>query len=160
MISDASSGLSWMGFRSFGVPFRSRETDGPLLVRLVGAAFRAHSATKRNLSHRPKVGHYRCCAGAANVALPASYALREQSTLGAGGSALWKQFGPWFPRRLAARQSAKSRDWAAASLIVHVPDPPLRAPLRNDGRNLRTPASKPPLPQPCVGKKTGTGKLR
>ena len=73
---------------------------------------------------------------------------------------MWKQFGPQAPRHLAALHPAKSlgplpptRCRAGPSLLMHVPDSPLRSPLREDGLNFHAPASKPPPTQPFVGKK-------
>ena len=144
----------------------SREADGRLSTRLVGTVSTAHPATKPNLAQRASVGYCPRCAKATHVALPAPYTLGEYIALKAEETPMWKQFGPRAPRRLAALHPAKSfgprpstRCWAGPSLLMHVPDPPLRAPLREDGLNFHAPASKPQPTEPSVDKKTGIVRL-
>ena len=68
MSTDASLGLSCMGYQSSEVAFNLCEADGFLRVRSVGATSRAHTATKQDSAQRAKAGYYPRCARAMHVA--------------------------------------------------------------------------------------------
>ena len=84
----------------------------------------------------------------------------------ANGLELWKKFGLWAPRRLAAFDYVQAfgsfsptRDSAAASLPPHAPDPLARATPLDVGAPPLAPAAKLPPDQPLVDPKTGIVKL-
>ena len=93
---DASLGLPCAGYRSAEVAFGSCGAEGRAMVRLVGTIARSRSSSRRELPRRAKVGR-----SATHVALPLSSPVRDNGDLKAKGGALWQEFGPRAPRRLA-----------------------------------------------------------
>ena len=81
MSLDAALGSSRMGYQVQEVSFSSRDTEGCVLVRLVGATLRAYSGTRLDLSQRAKVGYCTYGTRATHVAPPPSFIQGEYDDL-------------------------------------------------------------------------------
>ena len=129
MNTDAALGHSRKGYQGDVIATANRNAGKFILARLEGTAAKAYAAPKTELTPRDKVGYRPRRTRATQIAVPPRCELGENGVFQEGVLALLKSHGPWAPRRLASRKYArntgelsKSRDWAAESLNIPVPE--------------------------------------
>ena len=90
-----SSDCSVTGYQSAGIPVENCKATREVLPLLGGNVSEGHAASKSQaLAQGSKGGSCPCCRVATHIAIPATYAWGEYSSLKAQGKELWQRLGP------------------------------------------------------------------